>query len=59
LENPLKLASLLARPDSNMRINTSRMWWVGYVARNGKKRKPYGLLVENPERNSLDGLRVD
>jgi hypothetical protein len=25
LENPLKWASLLARPDSNMRINTSRM----------------------------------
>jgi hypothetical protein len=29
-----------------MRINTSRMWEVGHVARMGKKRKPRGLLVE-------------
>jgi hypothetical protein len=59
LRIPSQLAALLARPVSNIRIKRSRKWQVGHVACMGKNRNPNGLLVQNPERNSLEGLRVD
>jgi hypothetical protein len=63
-----ELRNLYASPDIIRQIKSRRMRWEGHVARMGKERKVYKVLVvkpegkrplERPRRRWEDGIRVD
>jgi hypothetical protein len=50
-----ELNGLYSSPNVVRLIKSSRMWWAGHVARMGKRRGVYRVLVEKPERKRLLG----
>jgi hypothetical protein len=47
-----KLHNLYSAPDIIRQVKSRRMRWAGHVARMGKERKVYKVLVEKPEGKS-------
>jgi hypothetical protein len=63
-----ELHNLYSSPNMIRTIKSRRMRWVGHVARMGKKRNAYRILVGKPEgrrplgrprRRSVDSIKID
>jgi hypothetical protein len=55
-----ELHILYSSPNIIRQIKSRRMRWVGHVARMGKERNTYKVLMENPEgKNHLEDQGVD
>jgi hypothetical protein len=66
--NNVELHNLYSSPNIIRQIKSTRMRWAGHMARLGKERKEYNVLVGKPEGKKLvkrprrrweDGIRID